>query len=296
MNFIFLFIFIFKIYFIKTDHQIANESTIYAYVPPKNPDISWLTYQFFLKIHICKYVKNDSYVMEGNSSSKIIDIFRKSYYKSTQVKIVGSDLKFIQYSVVSYPGVMDSDDQDHIEIEKSISKSIINAYTEFKVTITKMSSLSNLYLYVVKNDNTDFVNICELFDGNNDNIVYRDNVEVNWAKSKLMKFSLKSNFKSEIFKVIVLEYTINSIYYKNKPIFIETIPYHLENLYILLGCIIGASIIGLIIFIIYKRKNKNKIDSSHNNKENDYTVNDTPYTPYDKPNSDTLTPAPIASY
>jgi len=295
MNFIFLFIFIFKIYFIKTDQKIANESTINVYVPPKNPDNSWITYKFFLKIHICKYVKNDSYIMEGNSSSKIIDIFRKFYYKNTKVKIVGSDLKFIQSSVVAFPGIVGTDDKNQIKIEKSISKGVINAYTEFKVTITKMSSISDLYLYVVKNDNTDFINICELFQGTNDKIVYRDNVGVNWAKSKLMKFSLKSNFKSEIFKVIVLEYTINSIYHKNKAIFIETIPYHLEYLFILLG-IIGVLIIGIIKFIIHKRKKNDKIDNSYNDKENDWTINDTSYTPYNKPNSDILTPGLITSY
>ena len=295
MNFIFLFVL--NIYFIKTDHQqIANESIINITVPPKNPKISWLTYDFFLKIYICKYIKNDSYIMEGNSTSKIIDIFAHSYYKNTVVKIGGSDLKFIQSSIVAYPGVLDKDDQCHIEIEKSISKT----FTEFSLNITKVISGSKLYLFVVKNDNTDFINICELFDGNNSNIVYRDNIDVNFAKYKLMKFNLKSNFESEIFKVIVLEYTLDCIYYKNKAIFIETIPYQSENSYILLGCIIGVLIIGAVVFviiiIIYKRKKNAKIDFMINGKGKDFAIYDSPYKPYDKSNSDNLTPIPFTSY
>ena len=288
MIFLFLFIFIFKIYFIKTYHQIASESTIYTYTSSN--------YQFFLKINICKYVKNDSYIMEGNSSSKIIDIFSKSYHETNEVIIGGSDLKFIQSATVSWTGGI-KDDQNHIEIEKSISKGLVTAYTEFKVNVSKIGGYTSyLYLYVVKNDNTDFVNICDIYRNNNNMVVLMDNINVNSGNYQLINFKLKSNFKREIFKVIILDYTIYEIFYKNKAIFIETIPYHFENLFILLGLIIGVIIIGVILFIRVKRKNKNKIDNMTNGEEKEFTINGTPYEPFDKPNSDSLTPDPLASY
>ena len=226
--------------------NITKEITLDLSIPsPLKMKNYQINYYQGVKVDICNYDKNDSYIWEGytDTLTKIENSYFRYYFESQTVYISGSDLKFIQIGSVSYRTLRDPTEND-IQVEKS--------FTKFKVIIKIQDSSSDIYLFIVKNDNTNYINICNLFNGISD-IVYSEVYESVITKSMTVEFDLKSGFKKEDFKVIVLEYTNDKIYLKIGFKFIQTTPCSLIVLLIVLGCILGIAIIIVIIIIIIKK-------------------------------------------
>ena len=107
--------------------------------------------KFFLEINICNYVKNDSYIMHGNKTTKIIGAYKYIYTNNQSVIIGGSDLKFIQSGEFhSYLRPLFYNDNNKVEIVRS--------FTKYSVNVKFAGGSSKFCLFVVQNDNTTFIN------------------------------------------------------------------------------------------------------------------------------------------
>ena len=247
-------------------YSIAKEDTVYVSQTSSNPDYPYM-HGSFLYIDICEYDLNDSY-------------YKSDYNFDGIVKIGGSDLKFIQSGIKISPLLAYSDIRG-ITIEKSL--------THYKVTCKTSSlySLSHYYLYVIKNNDKGFVNICNLIE--NKDIELKKEINDVQYKEISFEFDFKSHFKSETYRIVIIEKNVFGIYSKIATDTITTSPVTLIIILIILGVIIVVSIVVFAFLLFQKKKNieKNISDTPYNKNENDDYMQSSDF------RNNELTPAPI---
>ena len=195
--------------------------------------------KFFLEINICNYVKNDSYIMHGNKTTKIIGAYKYIYTNNQNVIIGGSDLKFIQSA--NFNSTFDS-----FINNKYYYVSVYRSFTKYTVEFRLSGISSKIYLFVIKDDNTGFFNLCDLLAGKN--VVYSKIYNEDEYFGNI-EFNLKIGFKRGFYKLIILEYSTElKLFNKKEVSYIETVPYYLIVCPVIFGFIV---IIGGFIFLIY---------------------------------------------
>jgi len=241
------------------NYIIGNEANITINIP--KPEYDWLTYYLKLNIYICNYSNNDSYLVFNNSITKISESNYYSYPRSQNSKIIninGSDLKFIDYGVIT----------QYCKIIPNNNFTLINNGSKYQIKIKDACS-SDFFLYILKDDTSYFINFCELYYENSSNIVFIEKYSWTQGKERTLEFELNKKLDDGIYKVVLLEKR-NSMIYSYMPQFITIINKKNNILIIALSIIIPLSIlIALILAIILYNKKKKKNNSNNMNKKND---------------------------
>ena len=192
-------------YYINSyDYFIGNETSITIRVPKSEEH--WLVYKFIINIDICDYVKNDSYIIEGNSHININENYYKKYnstYDGKEIKIYGSDLKFINYAVTF-----------SLCFHTPYNFSISNDGNKYQIIVDNNCSPS-FHIYIIKNDYSDFINLCNLYN-NPKNIIFYEGFSFNSKKERILEFELDPNLDSGTYKVVLIAED-DSMLIKYKP-------------------------------------------------------------------------------
>ena len=125
-------------------YTIAKEYQIHINVP-KDKERSVFPQKFYVKIDICKFDLNNSYVKDNNITFYFYNSFSK-YYSSNKI-------------TNNYPEKSDSS----TTVEK---KFFIHFKVTHKDSINSLR-LAELNLYIINNDNNSLINICDLLSYNN---------------------------------------------------------------------------------------------------------------------------------
>ena len=272
------------------NYIITKEQEVIIPKIPDNKD-SPLPYRFFVRIDICKYDINNSYVVENiNNTIYFYNSFSKNYYSEGKIMVGGSDLKLIQSGISVFPYHflnLDSSDNNQIMISKK-------SLTHFKVIYKtdSSSSFSTFFLYIINNYNTDFINICDLLENNN--VLLMKEEYGGQLKEIIFEFDYKSKYKSETYKIAIIEKTIEDVYYKRGSATFKTSPYNLIILLIIFGIIFLILIFIAVIFIYKKIKNRKKNGSNNyksyvKNEKNDFNSD---YMKYSENYNNGNSPAP----
>lgn len=239
MKLIIIFITILFYNYVNSSHYyVGNESSIKIDIP--KPSKSYITYYLYINVDICEYEKNDSYIIEGNKTINFNEYYNKSFsrdFNNQEVKILGSDLKFIDYGV--YVPTCSSPTEDTFNLSKDGDKYKIKA---------KKECMFDFKLYVIKNDNSDFVNLCNIY--YKKNIVLEKEIASVDEKELEIEFELDSNLENGIYKVVLIEETDTGLF-KYKPQFIEI--NKMSAIFIILIVLACALVLIVIAYIIYKK-------------------------------------------
>ena len=242
------------------NYIIGNEADIVIDIP--KPEYNWLIYYLKLNIYICNYANNDSYLAFNNSITKISESNYYSYPRSQNNKIIninGSDLKFIDYGVIT----------QYCKIIPNNNFTLTNNGSKYQIKIKDACS-SDFFLYILKDDTSYFINLCELYYKNSSNIVFTKQYSWTQEKERTLEFELDKNLDDGIYKVVLLEKR-NSMIYRYMPQFI-TINNKKNNILIIaLSITISLYILVIILAIILynKKKKKNNSNNINMNENND---------------------------
>ena len=229
------------------NYIIGDETNILINVPASSN--SWLNYYFFITVDICEYVNNDSYIIVEESQTNITDYLYKTYsktYNNKEIKIYGSDLKFIDYGV--FTPMCSEETTDIFTITEDGNK--------FKIKVDN-DCFPTFLLYIIKNDNSDFINLCDLY--NNKDIIYKKDFSFTSEKTRTLEFKMdNSSIKYGKYKAILIAKK-NSMLFKYKP---QILNFHKTSssssfIIIIVICFpILIIITVLIMFLIKKRKDR----------------------------------------
>ena len=171
-------------------------------------------------------------------------------FNNKAIKIYGSDLKFIDYGV--FTPICNSHTTDNFDLSNDGYKYQIKVNNECTPTFN---------LYIVKNDNSDFINLCNIY--YKKDIIFETEFFFAYGKERILQFELDSNLDNGIYKVVLIAEK-DSMLFKYKAQFININKKSSSLIIIIILCpIIVLIIIAFILYIIYiKKRNNNSYDKN----------------------------------